>query len=649
MDVDKLFKLPKLPQSSINKRKWQEPDANQLKAARVEDVVEEEQNSSGPSRVKQKSYVQDLDQEGIDTDFAPGNDADYFIDEDDEGGRFFGGGLTSQQKRILELMNGASGGQNDENIKPDQELRVLRKNILKLERSITKNQEMRVKYPNDPQKFLASEADLHGSIQSLVSITTNPALLYPELVKQNTTASLCSLLTHENIDIVAGVIELLEEIFDDDVLDAGLEGRTEEEQLDEEIGQRKGQVAVESLLDNLFESSLVDLLVQTLPRLEGDGQANGKSIAAEANAESDSDATFHLLGLMENLISLRSSLADDLFKSSFLKWILAKISPKVAYDQNKGYAAELLCILLQAGQFSEQRAIEFGIKGGIDELLNALAPLRKNPSLGDDEKREFVENLFDALCIALTATPNKKIFHEAEGVELMCLIMKSSKGFVRLRCVKVINHATSGPKGTKNCTRFVECQGLKVLFHSLGNEHATVQDEDNVLEIIASLLNNLASDSVERIRLISKFVEKEYEKLDRLVEVHFAARDRLQNVEIGLRKELAQINDEDLDEEEWEASAYIRRLDGGMFTLQLADYCLAWLIMEDDGIQSHLKLLFDRKGSTLEEVVKTLQQYHANVGEEVIISEPEQDQDDEEPLRLTDVLVQLVNYILPIV
>lgn len=644
MDVDKLFKLPKLPQSSINKRKWQEPDANQLKAARVEDVGEEE-DTGGPSR--QKSRVQDIDQEGDDADFAPGNDADYFIDEDDEGGRFFGGGLTSQQKRILELMNGTNANQNDEIAKPDQELKTLRKNILRLERSITKNQEMRVKYPDDPQKFLTSEADLHDSIRSLVSITTNPALLYPELVKQNTTASLCSLLAHENIDIAAGVIELLEEIFDDDVLDAGLEGRTEEEQLDEETGQRKGQVAVESVLDALLENSLVDLLVQTLPRLHGDGQTNGKSVAADANAESDSDATFHLLGLIENLISLRPSLADDLFASTFLKWVLSKISPKTAYDQNKGYAAELLCIVLQAGQSSEQRSIEFGKKGGIDQLLNALAPLRKNSSIGDGEQREFVENLFDALCVVLTASPNKKVFYDAEGIELMCLIMKASKGFVRLRCVKVINHATSGPKGSKNCTRFVECQGLKVLFHSLGNENATVQDEDNVLEIIASLLNNLASDSVERIRLVSKFVEKEYEKLDRLVEVHFAARDRLQNVELELRKELAQINDEDLDEEEWESDAYIRRLDGGMFTLQLADYCLAWLIMEDDGIQKHVKLLFDRKESTLEDVVKTLQQYHANVGEEVVISEPEEE--DEEPLRLTDVLVQLVNYILPII
>lgn len=35
---------------------------------------------------------------------------------------------------------------------------------------------------------------------------------------------------------------------------------------------------------------------------------------------------------------------------------------------------------------------------------------------------------------------------------------------------------------------------------------------------------------------------------------------------------------------EVEDTFYIRRLDGGLFTLQTVDYILAWLIMEDDGV-----------------------------------------------------------------
>jgi beta-catenin-like protein 1 len=36
---------------------------------------------------------------------------------------------------------------------------------------------------------------------------------------------------------------------------------------------------------------------------------------------------------------------------------------------------------------------------------------------------------------------------------------------------------------------------------------------------------------------------------------------------------------------------YIRRLEGGLFTLQTVDYILAWLIMEDDGASTAVLVL----------------------------------------------------------
>jgi beta-catenin-like protein 1 len=41
-------------------------------------------------------------------DYAPGGDPDYFAEEDEEG-RFFGGGLTSEQKEILNIFDGTAG------------------------------------------------------------------------------------------------------------------------------------------------------------------------------------------------------------------------------------------------------------------------------------------------------------------------------------------------------------------------------------------------------------------------------------------------------------------------------------------------------------------------------------------------------------
>lgn len=38
------------------------------------------------------------------------------------------------------------------------------------------------------------------------------------------------------------------------------------------------------------------------------------------------------------------------------------------------------------------------------------------------------------------------------------------------------------------------------------------------------------------------------------------------------------------DQDSW----YLRRLDGGLFTLQTVDYILGWIIMEDDGVSLFL-------------------------------------------------------------
>ena len=48
---------------------------------------------------------------------------------------------------------------------------------------------------------------------------------------------------------------------------------------------------------------------------------------------------------------------------------------------------------------------------------------------------------------------------------------------------------------------------------------------------MSSLFSNLASDSPARIRLLAKFVENNYEKVDKLLEIRDAAQGRLSEVE----------------------------------------------------------------------------------------------------------------------
>lgn len=59
------------------------PDKGKGRAVTVEDVTNDEDDEM---------------------DFAPGGDADYFAEEDDEG-RMFGSGLTDQQKQILNIFD----------------------------------------------------------------------------------------------------------------------------------------------------------------------------------------------------------------------------------------------------------------------------------------------------------------------------------------------------------------------------------------------------------------------------------------------------------------------------------------------------------------------------------------------------------------
>lgn len=87
------------------------PTPDMIKRMRV-DEEDTEMRSSDPSPKPRKATVEDLDEDGDermgDEKFAPGNDADYFAEEDEEG-RFFGGGLTSEQKDILNIFDQAGG------------------------------------------------------------------------------------------------------------------------------------------------------------------------------------------------------------------------------------------------------------------------------------------------------------------------------------------------------------------------------------------------------------------------------------------------------------------------------------------------------------------------------------------------------------
>lgn len=611
MDIDKLFKVPKLPAGSNKRRMPDNPTPEMLKKMKMDTSSSPSPSPSpGPSSSTNpngsvrggkfrpatvREEEEEEEAERMEVDFAPGGDADYFVEEDDEG-RFFGGGLTREQKDILNIFDNAGG----EDVREDlEELNItgVRKLLLRFERTVNKNQDQRSKYPDDPTKFIDSEADLDAAIKALLPLAQIPSISYSELVRSGGVTRLIGLLSHENADIVIDVVEVIHELTDED---------NEAEEDEEQEGTR--EEALKTLIEGLLENSILELLVDNLSRLN-------------ESEESDKQGVFHILGVFENVLGFKADLSVQLVsKTKILEWLLNRIQSKT-HDENRGYAAEILSILLQNNRANRLELVK---TDGVEVMLKVLSQFRrKNPV--DADETEFMENVFDSLCSALAETEVKKAFLDSEGVDLMVLMMKD-KMQSRSRSIKTLDHAMSGPSGTAACETFVEALGLKNLFStfmgkakkSKSNAGTTAsEDTSHTLGIVSSLFSNLGSDSPARIRLLAKFVENNYEKADKLLEIRDAAHNRLKDVEKDIddeKKELAKSGEEIGQEEEdlW----YLRRLDGGLFTLQTVDYILAWIAMEDDGIRAHLQQMLTRRDKSLKDIVKTLRIYHDNVDED---------------------------------
>ncbi|KAF8261390.1 Catenin-beta-like protein [Lactarius quietus] len=605
MDIDKLFKVPKVPTGGNKRRMPDLPSAEMLKKMRLEsesasDAAPPDSQPHSTVPPKRVTTVHDeVDADNAESEgvaFAPGNDADYFAEEDEEG-RFFGGGLTAEQKEILNIFDSAGADQ----VPDDSETLSasgVKKLLLRLERAANKNQVQRSKYPDDPTKFIDSEADLDAAIKALLPLAQVPKVAYPLLIGSGQLESLVGLLSHENADIALDIIELIHELTDEDV------GEDVEEEEEEDPEQR--EAALKNLIGTLLDHSVLELLVDNMTRFN------------EAE-ESDRQGIYHILGIFENFVGSNPPLAERLvLKTKLLPWLLNRIQSKT-HDENRGYAAELLSILLQGSRLNR---LELGEKDGVETLLNVASNFRRRDPTDTDEA-EFMENIFDSLCSALAEAEIKNLFLKSEGVDLMVLTMKD-KMQARSRAVKALDHAMSGHAGAEACVVFIEASGLKYLFNafmgkSLKKQKGATQtpapeETTHTLGILSSLFTNLPSDSPARIRLLTKFVESNYEKTDKLLDIRTSAQARLAIVDRDIdeeKKALLEAN-EGIGNEEADAW-YLRRLDGGLYTLQTVDYILAWIVMEDDGIRTHALQMLNRRNVSFKDVVSTLRIFSDNI------------------------------------
>lgn len=459
-------------------------------------------------------------------------------------------------------------GQDGADVAPEKiDVAWVRKLALNFEKRISKNAELRAKFENDPQKFMASEADLDADVKAL-SILAEHSELYTEFARLGCVGSLVSLLAHENTDIAIGAIEIISELTDEDV-------EAEAEQWN-------------AMVDAMIDSDLLDLLVSNFSRFD------------ETN-ESDRSGVYYALSVLENLSS-RTSLAEKIGKdASVLKWLLNRAQKRESpVSQNKQYAAEVLAILLQSSPVNRRLLAELD---GVDLLLQLLAAYRKRDPVKGTDEEEFVENVFDCVTCVADEAEGKQKFVEAEGVEL-CLIMIREGKMSKSRALRLLDHALGGQSGVEVCEKLIEAAGLKVVF-GMFMKKQDAQTTEHLLGIFSSLLRLLPANSPGRIRTLAKFVEKDYEKLAKLVKLRRDYAARVAVVDQEIRKEQIQLDAEEREEmaDEWLS----RRLDAGLFCLQTTDIILAWLIAEDDGASKRIQALLSDRDESFSVIKATIQ------------------------------------------
>eukprot|EP01126_Amoeba_proteus_P034764 TRINITY_DN3477_c0_g1_i2.p1 TRINITY_DN3477_c0_g1~~TRINITY_DN3477_c0_g1_i2.p1 ORF type:complete len:493 (+),score=112.96 TRINITY_DN3477_c0_g1_i2:537-2015(+) len=469
--------------------------------------------------------------------------------------------------------------------------------LVGFERAVSKNSQMRIKYPGQPNKFVETEVDLDEEIKKLHAITSAPHL-YEELISLKAHVTILGLLIHDNTDIVVDAVELIKELTDTDVT-------------------VENSNAVKLLVDSLLENQVLELLVSNLNRL------NEKDV-------DERQGVYNILGIFENFLDVIPEICEQLgSKTDLLSWLLKRIHIR-EFDSVKQYCCEILSILLQSSRANQ---IKVGKMNGIDVLLTAVARYKKtSPSTTEEE--EMVENLFNSLCTCCVLEESKSYFSRADGLKLLQIMIKN-KSFVRRCALRLLDYVTL--RDVANCRRWVSLPGLGTLFSAFMKSpkkkrvgFSEKEDEEHVISIICSLFRMLEFSEQGKLwmRVLNKFREENMQKVERLLELYEKYRQRVAKVVQRIEIEFKQRREEgeELDSED-EEEVYLRKLDAGLFTLQHICYVISVICATNTQIKDKVRQLLVFQDSSFEDVKEILMVYADGIGGgEIPKEETEKDQ-----------------------
>ncbi|EPY52584.1 DUF1716 family protein [Schizosaccharomyces cryophilus OY26] len=482
---------------------------------------------------------------------------------DEEGGRFFGSGLSEKEKESLQFLDQNEEKEEPVILTPNE----LKKKVVKLEKVLNQNQELRSKYPESPEKFIESEADLDEEIRSFNLLSEYPSL-FPLFIKLGCVTTFLELMTHENADIMITVLDMFLELTNEDI--------------DED--------ALSSLYEALIQTGFLQVLSNGIKRLD------------EKN-EADRHGVYAILSLLENLISIDNEVCSTVAqKTDMLQWLLQRISVSETYiTANLQYSVEILAIFLSHSQDARKKVCELN---GIDLLLRRISPYRlHDPSQGLEE--ETMENVFDCLSSLTQETYGKDSFLKEEGIEL-CILNMKYKGKSRNSSYKVIDYLLFGPLSMPYCQHFVQAGGLKYIFSAFMKSESS-ETVSHLLAIFCSLFRSLPADTIERMRFFRKFSENNNEKTKRIVSIYRKLHVDLEK--INKQRDLDQTPETEEKSTRW----FLVQIDHGLFSFQSVVVILSWLCVEDNDMLEVIRSLFKDANFPLNDLKENLLAYHESL------------------------------------
>ncbi|KPM04956.1 beta-catenin-like protein 1-like protein [Sarcoptes scabiei] len=418
----------------------------------------------------------------------------------------------------------------------------LKRLISQLERKISKNQEMRIKFNDNPSKFMDSEIELYEVIKEMHNVSTQPAL-YQILIESQIIQKLIGLLSHENSDIACAIVALIQELTD--------------------IAENDELAKTRQLMETFLKNQIILLLVNNLERLD-------------ENVKEESEGIHNTLAIIENLTEFSMDFSGDL--RPLIQWLLRKLKSKPIFYPNKLYAAEILSILMQG---NPQCLNIVGSLNGIDILLHLVSYYKRHePSTADEE--EFIHNLFNCLCSSLfECDQNRELFYKAEGIELMILILKEkrskeSTSDVRTCALRLLYYCFNVMKSDdllrSMCDKLIQVLGLRVLMpiflkptlilsHKVKRKQSSIEQvEEHTITILLTLIRYCSDEN--KLRILNKFTEQNGVKTERLVELHLKYYENVKQSNEKLQS---------MNEKDEIVGQYFRSESGKLITLEAID------------------------------------------------------------------------------